>query len=115
MAAPASRYEYATEMWRDRDFILGGKVIFSASFIDPEVRFHFIFCSIFCTRHSISFVLAARQVKEMLREGLRQKRITWPLIMNNSLIIKLTHASMPTYMLKMVSVFARPFQCAHCD
>jgi len=43
VAAPASRYEYAIEMWRDRDFILGGKVVFSASFIDPEVRFHFIF------------------------------------------------------------------------
>ena len=45
----------------------------------------------------------------MLREGLRQKRITWPLIMNNSLIIKLTHASMPTYMLKMVCGVPVPF------
>ena len=39
---PPARYEYATEMWRDRDFILGGKVVFSASFIDPEVRFVYI-------------------------------------------------------------------------
>jgi hypothetical protein len=42
VVAALARYEYATEMWRDRDFILGGKVVFSASFIDPEVRFVYI-------------------------------------------------------------------------
>ena len=41
----------------------------------------------------------------MLREGLRQKRITWPLIMNNSLIMKLTHASVPSSMLKRVRLY----------
>jgi hypothetical protein len=61
----------------ERDFKLNGKVVFTASFVAPEV-------------------------KQMIREGLQAKRITWELLMQGSFILRLGHASMPDYLLIQV-------------
>ena len=61
----------------EREFKLNGKVVFTASFVAPDVKL-------------------------MVQEGLKAKRITWELLVQGCFILRLGHASMPDYLLKQV-------------
>ena len=61
----------------EREFKLNGKVVFTASFVAPDV-------------------------KQMVQAGLMAKRLTWDLLRQGSFVLRLGHASMPDYLLKQV-------------